>query len=181
MSQADAELARAWAQQGDRAAMRQLYERQAGRVYSFARGMTGSGEVALEAVQESFLRAAGGMRGFRSQAAFSTWLLAVARSVVHDMGRSAARRARESRLDPPERENPGPAESAGSRELTGVVRQAVMRLPEADRLAVTLCGLQELPLADGAAVLGWKVGRLKSVLFRAREKLKRELAPYMRP
>ena len=179
MNQADAELARQWAEQGDRTAMKALYDRHVDKVYAFARGMTGNGEMALEVVQETFLRAAKGCGKFRGRSQFSTWLLSVARSVVFDFGRSAARRARDADLDPPQRPNPGPKEDLDSRELTETVRRAVMRLPDSERAAVTLCELQELPLAEAAIVLGWKVGRLKSTLFRARGRLKLELAPYM--
>jgi RNA polymerase sigma-70 factor (ECF subfamily) len=159
--------------------MKALYDRHAEKVYAFARGMTGNGETAREVVQETFLRAARSCGGFRGSAQFSTWLLTVARSVVHDFGRSAARRARDAGLEAPVRANPGPGDQLDSMELTETVRRAVMRLPERERAAVTLCELQELPLADAAQVLGWKVGRLKSVLFRARGRLKRDLAAYM--
>ncbi len=179
MNQADAELARAWAQRGDRGAMKALYDRHAEKVYAFARSMSGSGELATEAVQETFLRAARGCGTFKGNAQFSTWLLAVARRVVHDLGRAAAKRSRDESFNPPPRSNPGPTENLDSRELTETVRRAVMRLPERERAAVTLCELQELPLAEAATLLGWKVGRLKSVLFRARGRLKQELAPYM--
>ncbi len=179
MNQADAELARAWAEEGDRAAMKTLYDRHAETVYAFARGMTGSGETALDVVQETFLRAAKGCGSFRGKAKFGTWLLSVARSVVYDFGRSAARRARDADLDPPQRRSPGPKEDLDSRELTETVRRAVMRLPDSERAAVTLCELQELPLAEAANALGWKVSRLKSTLFRARARLKQELSPYM--
>ncbi len=179
MNQADAELARAWAQRGDRGAMKALYDRHADKVYAFARSMSGNGELATEAVQETFLRAARGCGNFKGNAQFSTWLLAVARSVVHDLGRAAAKRSRDESFDPHPRNNPGPTEDLDSRELTETVRRAVMRLPERERAAVTLCELQELPLAEAATVLGWKVGRLKSVLFRARGRLKQDLAPYM--
>ena len=179
MNQADAELARQWAEHGDRMAFKELYDRHAPKVYAFARGMTGSGELAAEVVQETFLRAARGVRRFRGRSEFSTWLLAVARSAVRDFGRSAARRARDAELAPPVRSNPGPDQTLDSRELTGAVGRAVLRLPEHERSAVTLCELQELPLAEAAQALGWKVSRLKTVLFRARGRLKKELAAYM--
>jgi len=179
MNQADAELARSWVERGDREAMRELYERHGRRVYAFARSMTGSDDAASDVLQETYLRAARFMRGWRGASQFLTWLLAVAKSVANDAGRSAERRARDRQTPPPERGNPGPADNLGSRELTEAVRQAVLRLPEAERLAVTLCELQELPLAQAAAVTGWTEGKLKSALFRARGRLRTELGPFM--
>jgi RNA polymerase sigma-70 factor (ECF subfamily) len=179
MTQADAELARQWAEGGDREALRALYERHAQRVHAFARAMTGSEDAAAEVLQETFLRAAKAMGRFRGQAQFLTWLLAVARSAAADLGRSVQRSERDREIDPPARANPGPADDLGSRELTEAVRQAVVRLPEAERLAVTLCELQELPLAEAGAVLGWSESRLKSALWRARGRLRKELEPYV--
>jgi len=179
MDQADAELARQWAERGDRAAMKALYDRHAEKVYAFARGMTGSGEQAQEVVQETFLRAARGCGGYRGGAQFSTWLLSVAKSVVYDFGRSEARRSRDAALEAPPRSNPGPTDRLDSAELTEQVRRAVLRLPERERAAVTLCELQEISLADAAVALGASVGGLKSTLFRARERLKRELSAYL--
>jgi RNA polymerase sigma-70 factor (ECF subfamily) len=158
--------------------MKALYDRHAQKVYAFARGMTGNGELATDVLQETFLRAARYCGGFRGGAKFSTWLMSVARSVVSDFGRAASRRARDADMNPVPRGNPGPADNLDSMELTELVRRAVMRLPERERAAVTLCELQELPQAEAAEILGWKVGRLKSVLFRARGRLRKELAPY---
>ena len=178
MKQADAELARRWAKNGDRDAMRQLYERHAETVYAFARGMTGNGDTATEVLQETFLRAARSCGSFKGKSRFSTWLMAIARSAAHDIGRARARRDRDSRLGPPVRPVNNPLENCSTSELAEQVRQAVMRLPERQRAAVTLCELQELSLAEAAQILGWRVGRLKSTLFRARENLKKELAGY---
>jgi RNA polymerase sigma-70 factor (ECF subfamily) len=179
MNQADAELARSWVERGDREAMRELYERHGRRVYAFARSMTGSDDAASDVLQETFLRAARGLHRFRGESELSTWLLTVAKSAAADLGRQAGRRQRDAETDPPERREPGPADDMNSRELTEAVRQAVLRLPEAERLAVTLCELQELPLAQAAAVTGWTEGKLKSALFRARGRLRTELGPYM--
>jgi RNA polymerase sigma-70 factor, ECF subfamily len=179
MNQADEELARLWAESGDRGALKELYERHSQRVYAFARAMTGSDDAAAEVLQETFLRAARAMSRFRGQAQFLTWLLAVAKSASADLGRSLQKRERDREIDPPVRESPEPADDLGSRELTEAVRQAVLRLPEAERLAVTLCELQELPLAEGAAVLGWSEPKMKSTLWRARGRLRKELEPYV--
>jgi RNA polymerase sigma-70 factor (ECF subfamily) len=179
MMQADAELARAWAGSGDRGALRALYDRHARRVFAFARAMTGSEDAAAEVLQETFLRAARAMHRYRGEAQFLTWLLAVAKSAAADHGRALERRARDREIDPPVRASSGPADDLGSRELTEAVRQAVLRLPEAERLAVTLCELQELPLAQAAGVLGWTEARLKSALWRARGRLRKELECYV--
>ncbi len=179
MGAADSQLARAWTERGDRAAFHALYERHVERVYGFARHVCGSAEGAEDVVQETFLRAARAMHTCRDHGAFPGWLLAIARNAALDGARREARRGRDRAFEPPARANPGPVEAASREERREAVRAAVLHLPEAQRAAVTLCSLQELPLAQAAQALGWRVEKLKSVLHRARQRLKKDLAAYM--
>jgi RNA polymerase sigma-70 factor, ECF subfamily len=156
--------------------MRQLYERHARTVYAFARSMTGSADIAEDVMQETFLHAARDMGSFEGRSAFLTWLLRVARSAAADHGRAAERRGRDQGREPPYRSQIDPADAMEGRELTEAVRQAVGRLPEPERAAVTLCELQELSVAQAAEALGWTESRIKSALMRARGRLRVMLA-----
>jgi len=179
MEQPDMELARAWAGRGDREAFHGLYTRYAQSVFAFARHMCGSADAAEEVVQETFLRAGRAMASFRNQATFRSWLLAIARNTVHDLGRRQVRRQRDETRPAPANPGPNPGEVADAEEIRTAVRAAVLDLPEDQRLAITLCSLQELPLREAAATLGWRVEKLKTVLYRARQKLKEALGGYM--
>ncbi len=179
MEQADLHLARAWARTGDASAFDELYRRYADKVYAFARHLSGSDAVAEDMVQETFMRAARAMDSYNNHAAFTTWLLTIARNAYRDFGRKQARRARDRDLPLPVRDSQEPAVATESREMQSAVRAAVLRLPEAQRIAVTLCNLQEMPQKHAAVVLGWRIEKLKSTLHRARQRLKQELAQYM--
>jgi RNA polymerase sigma-70 factor (ECF subfamily) len=53
---------------------------------------------------------------------------------------------------------------------------AVKALPKGERLAVLLCYRQELSVAEAARALDVTNGTVKTWLFRARRKLRKELA-----
>ena len=64
-------------------------------------------------------------------------------------------------------------------EAAEAVRLAVQTLPPLQREAVLLFEYEEMSLADIAAVCETDVGTVKSRLHRARERLRRTLAPFM--
>lgn len=82
--------------------------------------------VAEEMVQEALVRAYRGLAGWRGDAAFSTWLFAVALNVYRSMAR---------RLGPPAEHldevaaTAGPWEALAAAERAAVVRRAVAALP----------------------------------------------------
>jgi len=57
---------------------------------------------------------------------------------------------------------------------------ALSSLPEKERLAVVLRRYEELPYEEIEVVLGCTLPAVKSLLFRARNSLKEQLAPYLR-
>ena len=64
-------------------------------------------------------------------------------------------------------------------ETANTVRRAVEALPPLQREAVVLFEYQEMSLADIAAACDIDVGTVKSRLHRARERLRRTLAPFL--
>ena len=69
-------------------------------------------------------------------------------------------------------------DTVASTELSVIVQAAISALPPLQREAIVLCELEELSLGEAAAVVGADVGTVKSRLHRAREGLRRSLAPY---
>ncbi len=64
-------------------------------------------------------------------------------------------------------------------EDSAAVAQALARLPERQRLAVTLCYYEGLSNAEAADALGVPVGALEALLVRGRRKLRSLLAKRM--
>src|ERR1035437_323384 len=73
----DAALVREFSS-GNSAAFDALYNRHAPFVYNTCLGVMGNPEDARDAMQETFVSAYKGIRGFRNQSKFSTWLYRIA-------------------------------------------------------------------------------------------------------
>jgi RNA polymerase sigma-70 factor, ECF subfamily len=174
------------AAQGDEAAFLLLYERHRTPVFRFACRMLGSAQQAEDVTQECFLAVLRRPEAFRAErASLRTYLCAIAR---HLALKQLRRRGQETVLDDPPEEvlarAPGPSGrdplgTAIETEAAEAVRAAVEALPPLQREAVVLFEYQEMSLADVAAVCDVDVGTVKSRLHRARERLRRTLAPFL--
>jgi RNA polymerase sigma-70 factor (ECF subfamily) len=169
---------------GDEAAFLLLYERHRTPVFRFACRMLGSVEQAEDVTQDCFLSILRRPEAFREErASLRTYLCAIAR---HLALKQLRKRGQETAMDDPSEEAPGGARAAGGSdplsaaieaEAAEAVRMAVEALPPLQREAVVLFEYQDMSLADVAAVCDTDVGTVKSRLHRARERLRRTLAP----
>jgi RNA polymerase sigma-70 factor (ECF subfamily) len=171
------------AARGDEPAFLLLYERHRTPVFRFACRMLGNAPLAEDVTQECFLSILRRPEAFRAErASLRTYLCAIAR---HLALKQLRKRGQETVVDDPPEEATG--EASGSDPLRAVlqeeaaeaVRQAVAALPPLQREAVVLFEYQEMSLADIAATCEIEVGAVKSRLHRARERLRRTLAPFL--
>jgi RNA polymerase sigma-70 factor (ECF subfamily) len=169
---------------GDEAAFLLLYERHRTPVFRFACRMLGSAQPAEDVTQECFLQLRRRPEAFRPErASLRTYLCAIARHLVLKQLR---KRGQETLVDDPPEEAAGagparggqdPLSAAIETQAAEAVRAAVLALPPLQREAVVLFEYQELSLADIATACEVDVGTVKSRLHRARERLRRSLAP----
>jgi RNA polymerase sigma-70 factor (ECF subfamily) len=130
---------------------------------------------AEEMAQEAFLRAYRGLNQWRKDAAFSTWLFALATNLY----RSELRRipARTMSLD----EIAEPADTRASdggledRDRNSAVRRAVLNLPSKYREALILFYFHDMDVTAAARSLSLPEGTVKARLFRGRELLRSKL------
>ena len=171
------------AARGDEPAFLLLYERHRTPVFRFACRMLGSSPLAEDVTQECFLSVLRRPEAFRAErASLRTYLCAIAR---HLALKQLRKRGEETTVD--DSPDDAPAEAGASDPLNVVlqeeaaeaVRRAVAALPPLQREAVVLFEYQEMSLADIAATCEIDVGTVKSRLHRARERLRRTLAPWL--
>jgi len=169
-----------------------LHERHRERIHALCRRLTRNEEDALDALQETFIAAAGELERFRGEARFSTWLHRIAVNKCGGIRRRRSRRLRlEEQLATPRDgdpifariadDAPLPAEVADVAERDQRVRDAVDTLPDWLRDAVRLRYFEQLSYDEIAAVLELPVGTVKSRLFRAHRTLAEELEPLALP
>ena len=175
---------------GDHEAFALLMARYRGRVYAVSRGFTRDSEDAHDLVQETFVKAYRGLRGFQGGAGFYTWLCRIAVNNGKDWLRKQAIRPAGASLEETLAEEVGfqpaaedafsdPAGMAQREELRAAVRAAVQQLPESLRCAVTLHDIEGLSQQEVAEAMECRLGTAKSRLFRGRERLRRLLSEYV--
>ncbi len=150
--------------------------------------MLGNVEDAHDIAQQVFLRVWKSAPRYEPTAKFTTWLFTITRNLVFNETRRRSRR-REVSLEPetddePPRQfanltSPGPDEQAQQGELELALDRAIAALPEKQRLAVVLRRHQELPYEQLCDILGMSLPAVKSLLFRARNELRKSLAAYL--
>ncbi len=163
---------------GDREGFAGIVRRWQGPLYQLAYRYSGEAGAAEEMVQDAFLKVYRALGAWRGDAAFSTWLFAIATNNY----RSWLRRVRPPSLPLEAAEGHSIAASADPAERAERerwVRRAVDDLPAHYRDAVHLFYFHDMDLAATAATLGIPQGTLKSQLHRARHQLERRLAPLL--
>ncbi len=147
-------LARARA--GEESAIDQLVRRYLGDVYVVTVRVLGDHDLAEDAAQEAMLNALRGLKRFRGEASFRTWLLRIAVNAARTVGRRQFRR-REVAL---ELAMEAPTSESDSAALVVLRAEAarcatlLAQLPEKQRLAVTLRVEQGLSYQEIATILG---------------------------
>ncbi len=145
---------------------------------------------AEDLAQEVFLRVYRARKQYTPTAKFTTWMFRIATNLALNARRDGRYRQLEVSLDQPvgtgENEQPALEVADGqptiefalmARDRAALIRRAVEALPEKQRAAVLLHKYQEMDYDEIAGILECSESALKSLLFRAYESLRMELAP----
>jgi RNA polymerase sigma-70 factor (ECF subfamily) len=165
---------------GETEAFRIIFETHHAAMYRFAYRLTGALDAAEDVTQECFLRLMRRPAFDHSRGSLRQYLYGIVRNLVRQHQQANGREVHWDE-DADDDQSPAvtaPLDSMASVELTTVVQAAISVLPPLQREAIVLCEFEELSLGEAAAVVGADVGTVKSRLHRAREGLRRSLAPY---
>jgi RNA polymerase sigma-70 factor, ECF subfamily len=174
----------AW-QKGDEVAFDSLVEAYSERLFALFTRFMGSAPEREDLVQETFLRVLRARDAYRPTARFSTWLyriafnLAVNRSQRSHPEGSLDEGQAPSRV-PSDDGAPDPSAGMEREDVVRAVRAAIDALPAHQRMALVLARFEELSLAEIAEVMGSSEKAIKSLVHRARENLRAQLAPFLR-
>ncbi len=158
------------------------YEKQ---VYRLCLKMVGNAEDAEDLAQEAFFKAWKGLKFYKFESSFSTWLYRLTTNVCIDHLRKQKRQTAASltlddeengqELEIPDRE-PMPEEQLLKKERQQQLQLAMGKLEEDARLILTLRVVEDLSYEQIAQIMDLKIGTVKSRIARARERLKNILA-----
>jgi len=165
----------------------QLWKCHGGEVFAYSYRWTRDHGTACEIVQQAFVQA---MRFFRKsgvmtteRADFRRWLLTIARNEHFQRLRRGHREQPQSSMDPSHEERDlldsmidsgaiDPYESASTSEQIEALRACLELLPPAERKAIMLVYIEELPREEVQQRAGWSAGNLRVKLHYARNRLR---------
>ena len=147
--------------------------------------LVGSPDEAEDLAQEVFLRVYRTRKKYTPKAKFSTWLFTIANNLALNALRDRQRRPilplevhdcgplgpRPTETTTPSRDEP-PTHNLQQQELAAVIRRALDGLNERQRVAIVLNKFEDMNYAEIADVMGLTTKAVKSLLSRARAKLR---------
>jgi RNA polymerase sigma-70 factor (ECF subfamily) len=176
----------------DAAAFAELVERFQHRLVGIMCHLVGNPDEAEDLAQEVFLRVYRTRKKYRPRAKFSTWLFTIANNLALNALRDRKRRPavplelQQSSGDvptltaaPAQTRDAPPAHSLQQQELAAVIRTALDGLNERQRVAIVLNKFEDMNYADIAEVMGLSTKAVKSLLSRARSRLREALTGYI--
>jgi RNA polymerase sigma-70 factor, ECF subfamily len=177
---------------GDEQSFGLLLQRYRTPLVNFLYRMVRSREQAEDLAQEVFIRVYRAREEYVPSAKFTTWLFRIATNLALNSLRDHRHEKLQISMDAPvtkdaEDGDERPFEVADKHptieqelleeDRRKMIRHAIEKLPEKQRVAVLLHKYQELDYAEIAKILSCSESALKSLLFRAYEALRVELAP----
>jgi RNA polymerase sigma-70 factor (ECF subfamily) len=163
---------------GDEKAFEKLYESYKDKVFRLSLRILWDREDAMDATQETFVKAYNALGKFRGKASFSTWLYRITYNTAIDVLRKRSRRpetAVESEEDRDARFSGGfqsPDRRIEKVEASVIIESALAKLPEPQRMVVLLHDIEGLKYREIAKVMDCSIGTVMSRLHYARKKLK---------
>ena len=171
------------AREGDQEAFSRLVRLYEKRIFALTRRMCRNPSDAEEAAQETFLAAWQGLRFFRGDASFSTWLYRLASNACVDLLRREGRHRNaagpslddeEADLELPDRA-PSPQQLAERAELRRQIEAGLAALPPDYRQVLILREIHQRTYEEIASVCQLDLGTVKSCISRGRQRLRKIL------
>lgn len=183
---------------GDAAAFERLVLRYQDDVVTTAHYLLGNYEDAVDAAQETFLKAFRGLGGFRAQAAFRTWLLTIATNCARSLRSRKRAKKRSARIvslsggdldgsrdpgreiDVPDREpSRSPTGLLARKEVKEALENAIAELDGTSRQVIVLRDIAGESYEAIAAALDLPLGTVKSRVHRARLEIQSRMRPFL--
>ncbi len=187
-SQTDLELVRR-VQSGDKSAFDVLVLKYQQKVINLVTRYVHDPHIAMDVAQESFIKAYRGLKNFRGDSAFYTWLYRISINTAKNHLVSKSRRMPDDDIDAQEAEQydgggmlrdlASPESEMMTDEIRTTLANAIEALPDDLRIAITLRELEGLSYEEISEAMDCPIGTVRSRIFRARESIEVELSPLL--
>jgi RNA polymerase sigma factor (sigma-70 family) len=170
----DGDLLARFISHGDEHAFAALVQRHGGMVQRLCRSLLRNPVDADDAFQATFLILTQQARAIRKAGSLASWLYGVAyRTALKARNARATRRRHERQVTAAL--PPGPLDELTWREAQAIFHEELERLPDKYRAPLVLCYLESKTQDEVGVVLDWPQGKLKGMLERGRELLRKRL------
>ena len=173
----DAELVKR-VQAGDKRAFDVLVLKYQSRIINLISRYVSDPHAAMDVAQEAFIKAYKGLKNFRGDSAFYTWMYRIAINTAKNHLASIGRKIPEYAVDAQEaeqfdgdsglKEYATPERELMRDEIQSTVHKAIEALPEDLKAAITLRELEGMSYEEIAEVMDCPIGTVRSRIFRAR-------------
>lgn len=178
--------------QGDLNAFKMIVEKYQDSIMNTIYRYIGDRFQAEDLTQEVFLRVFKSAKKYKPKAKFSTWLYRITVNLCLNYNRDKKKNPvislsshskdddREILEKVPASEEYRPDIILLKKERNAIIKKTIYSLPEKQRMAVILQRFEDLSYKEISKVMGCSVSAVESLLFRAKENLRKKLAPYFK-
>ncbi|MBC7189746.1 sigma-70 family RNA polymerase sigma factor [Candidatus Aerophobetes bacterium] len=179
---------------GDEESFRKLVEKYQSKVYSIAFAMVKNKTEAEDIMQDIFIKVYRSLGNFKGKSKFYTWLYRITiNTCINHLNHN--KKTNTISLSSPENrekyqdqiiktslfleDSKSPFEILQNRELEEKIKLAIESLPLELKQVFLLREIDDLSYKEMAKILNCSEGTIKSRLFRARDKLREKIGPYL--
>ena len=176
-------------QQGDKKSFDLLVLKYQNRIIKLVSRYVRDQSDAQDIAQDAFVKAYRALPNFRGDSAFYTWLYRIAINTAKNYVVSLSRRPLEARvenadgeqldLDELQKDIATPENALLADEIKQTILEAMNKLPEDLRVAITLREVDGLTYEEIAEAMDCPIGTVRSRIFRARETVDKKLKPLL--
>ncbi len=170
----DRELLRRY-RHGDRRAFETLIDRHQAALLRYALGLTGDRELAQDTVQEAFLALIRGARNGTQPDSLAAWLFRVTRNRAKDLLKKESRMRARQHATAAHEATPPPSSAAETRERVCALQEQFARLQPDVQEVLALKIQEEKSYREIAAITGFSLGKISSLVHRGLGDLSRSL------
>jgi RNA polymerase sigma-70 factor (ECF subfamily) len=175
---------------GDQTAFYDLVGRYKKKIYHLAYDVTGDHHEAEDISQEVFMKVYRALKTFRRDAKMSSWLHQITvNASIDSLRRKSAKPAKsiaefdnvstQENLIASGSHSYDPVQSTESAQIQSRISLALQKISPKERTVFVMCHYNALKLNETAEILNVTIGTVKSLLFRAIRKLRKELLPFL--
>ena len=176
-------------QQGDKSAFDLLVLKYQHRIMHLVNRYVKDPSEAQDVAQDTFIKAYRALADFRGESAFYTWLYRIAINTAKNYLLSRSRRHFDNEIevqDAEQVENAAqlkdmdtPENLLMNEQIVKVIKEAIEKLPEEMRIAITLREFEGMSYEEIAEAMDCPIGTVRSRIFRAREAIDEKLLPLL--